>query len=89
MDDKLIDELFEHYEKNYGFEINDANDLFEAEKNLLEFVMKAGRNLEKKFFDKVGTGYEGKTIKKRDYIKKSNGLQMFGQTWSQTKLSKQ
>jgi hypothetical protein len=66
MNDKLIDELFEEYEKEYGFEINNETDLFEAQKNLLGFLIKAGRKLENNFFDKLGTGYEGKVIKKKE-----------------------
>ena len=75
MDDKLIDELFENYEEKYGFEINDANDFYEAEKNLLEYLIKAGRKLENRFFDKIGTGYEGKVVKKKESNTNMKGIE--------------
>lgn len=75
MDDKLIDELFEQYKNEYGFKINNENDLFEAQKNLLEFLIKAGRNLENNLFEKVGTGYEGKTVKKKESNTNTKGIE--------------
>ena len=66
MKEELIDQLIEHYEENYGFEINDANDLFEDQRNLLKFLVKAGREMENWFFKKLGTGYKEKFIKKKE-----------------------
>ena len=42
MDDKMIDDLFQLYEKEYGFKIKNAEDLFTAQGNLLKYIMKMG-----------------------------------------------
>jgi hypothetical protein len=74
MDDKMIDDLFQLYEKEYGFKITNAEDLFTAQGNLLKYIMKIGKQLEKRMFNEVGTGYGGNSISKNkeDYEFKEN-----------------
>jgi hypothetical protein len=62
MDDKIIDDIFQLYKDQYGFKVTNADDLFEAQSNLLEHIMKLGRRLEKKLYDEIGNGYEGNKI---------------------------
>ena len=56
----LIQQLWKYFKDNYGYQINNSTDLFETQRDLLEFVMRLGRGLEKAVFDEIGSGYRGK-----------------------------
>ncbi len=64
MNREIVTQLLEHFKSNFGLDINNAEDLFETQRNLLEYLMNLGRELENKVFDELGKGYEGSTITK-------------------------
>ena len=64
INEDIVKELFGYFKENYGFKIENASDLFDAEKNLLEFLVRIGRRIENKFFEEIGTEYLGNIVKK-------------------------
>jgi hypothetical protein len=48
----------------YGLKITDSGDLFLTERNMLEFLMKLGREATREVFQGIGTGYEGAVVNK-------------------------
>jgi hypothetical protein len=64
MNDFLIPQLLDYFKATYGLSIADAEDLFETERNMLEYLMKLGRELMNKVFEEIGTGYAGPKIEK-------------------------
>ena len=64
MNREIVTQLLEHFKSNFGLDINNAEDLFETQRNLLEYLMNLGRELENQVFDELGKGYEGSTITK-------------------------
>jgi hypothetical protein len=60
----LLQQIWQYFKEQYGYEIDDSVDLFERQKELLEFVMGIGRGLEQSLFDEMGTGYMGRIISK-------------------------
>lgn len=60
----LLHQIWDYFKDTYGYEISDSVDLFKAQKNLLEFVMGIGRDLERSLFLEIGTGYRGRVIKR-------------------------
>jgi len=64
MDTSLVSQLFEHFKSTYGLKINSAEQLFDSQRNLLEYLVRLGRGLENQMFEELGKGYEGATIEK-------------------------
>ena len=54
----LIQQLLKYFKDNYGYEINNSTDLFETQRDLLEFVMRLGRGLEKAVLMRLGLDIE-------------------------------
>ena len=50
--DSLLLQAVENFKASYGLKITDSSDMFLAERNLLEFLMKLGRGA-------MGKGYSG------------------------------
>jgi hypothetical protein len=64
MDTHLVSQLLEYFKATYGLSIENAEDLLESQRNVLEFLICLGRELENKMFEELGKGYEGATIEK-------------------------
>jgi hypothetical protein len=64
MDTKLVSQLLEHFKTTFGLTINNAEQLFETQRNLLEYLVRIGRELENKMFEELGRGYEGAIIER-------------------------
>ena len=64
MDKQLVSQLFEYFKATYGREVDDSADLFESQRNLLEYLVCLGRELENSLFEQLGKGYEGATMEK-------------------------
>jgi len=64
IDEAIVGELFSYFKEDYGFKIGNATKLFDAERNLLEFLVKIGRKMENKFFEEIGPEYLGNIIEK-------------------------
>jgi len=57
--DSLVPQIVENFKAAYGLKITDNADLFLVERNLLEFLMKLGRELMSTVFQGMENGYEG------------------------------
>jgi len=57
--DSLVPQIVENFKAAYGLKISDNADLFLVERNLLEFLMKLGRELMSTVFQGMENGYEG------------------------------
>jgi hypothetical protein len=64
MDTPLVSQLLEHFKSTYGLKIDSAEQLFDSQRNLLEYLVRLGRGLENQMFEALGKGYEGATIEK-------------------------
>ena len=64
MNREIVAQLFEYFKSSFGLDIDNAEDLFETQRNLLEYLMNLGGELENQVFDELGKGYEGSTISK-------------------------
>ena len=64
MDTEFVSRLLEYFKNNYGYEIHNATDLFETQRNLLEYLVNLGRHLENSIFQELGKGYEGASIER-------------------------
>lgn len=64
MMDSLIAQALENFKTSYGLKITDNSDMFLAEKNLLEFLVKLGRGVMGKVFQNMEKGYEGAVLNK-------------------------
>ena len=80
MHKKLIQEIWEYFKDNYEYEINSPTDFFEKQRDLLEFLMCLGRDLEQPLIDNIGTGYKGIIIRNngKDFKFKGNRKQGVG-----------
>ncbi len=82
---ELIPQLLQYFKDAYGFNISNSSELFETERNMLEFLMQIGRDLMNKVFVEIGTGYMGSKIEKdgKEFKFKENREQgihgLFGQ----------
>ena len=82
---ELIPQLLQYFKDAYGFNISNSSELFETERNMLEFLMRVGRDLMNKVFTEIGTGYMGPKIEKdgKEFKFKGNREQgihgLFGQ----------
>jgi len=57
--DSLVPQIVENFKSAYGLKITDSADLFLVERNLLEFLMKLGREVMGTVFQSMDNGYEG------------------------------
>ena len=64
MDKKLVQQIWRCFKDTYEHEIDNSVDLLKGQKDLLEFVMGIGRDLEQSLFDEMGTEYRGRIVKK-------------------------
>ena len=64
MDTEFVSRLLEYFKNDYGLEVHNATDLFETQRNLLEYLVNLGRQLEEKIFQELGKGYEGALIER-------------------------
>ena len=64
--DSLVPQIVENFKAAYGLKITDSSDMFLAEKNLLEFLMKLGRAAMGAIFQQIDKGYAGAVIRKDD-----------------------
>ena len=62
MNTALVTQLVGYFKAHFGLEIKNAEDLFETQRNLLEYLVCLGRQMENKIFEGLGKGYEGSTI---------------------------
>ena len=62
MDKKLLQQIWQYFKGIYGCEIDDSVDLIQREKDLLEFLMGLGKELEQSLFTEIGSGYEGRVL---------------------------
>jgi len=62
--DSLVAQIMENFKAAYGLKITDSDDLFLTERNLLEFLMKLGRQAMGEVFRGIGNGYEGSVMRK-------------------------
>jgi len=64
MDTNLVSQLLEYFKARFGVEISNAEDLLDTERNLLEYLICVGREMENKIFEGMDKGYEGPTIER-------------------------
>jgi hypothetical protein len=62
--DSLVPQIVEKFKAAYGLRITDSSDLFLTERNLLEFLMKLGREAMGTVFQGMEKGYEGAVMNK-------------------------
>jgi hypothetical protein len=60
--EEILIELLKYFKQQFGIQLSSSEDLFEAERNLLKYLVTLGRELEQKIFDEIGTGYQGNVI---------------------------
>lgn len=63
MNEEIIGKLFDQFKEQYGSTVANPASLFDGQRDLQEFVMGIGRALEQRFFDQLGTGYQGARVK--------------------------
>ena len=56
MDTKLESQLLEHFKTTFGLNVNNAEQLFETQRNLVEYLVGIGRELENQMFGDLGKG---------------------------------
>lgn len=64
MNTPFVSQLLEYFKATYGLRIDNAEQLFETQRNLLEYLVCLGRELENKMFEELGKGYQGATVDK-------------------------
>ena len=64
MDTKLVSQLLAYFKTTFGLTVNNAEQLFDTQRNLLEYLIGIGRELENRMFEELGRGYEGATIER-------------------------
>ncbi len=64
MVEHLVPQLLEYFKRTFGVQIEDAEDLFEAQRDLLAYLMRLGRELENRLFEQLGSGYAGPLVEK-------------------------
>lgn len=62
MNKEIVVQLHEYFKASFGVDIHSAENLFETQRNLLEYLINLGRELENKLFEELGKGYQGATI---------------------------
>ena len=61
--DSLVALIVENFKATCGMKITDSGDVFLTERNMLEFLMKLGRQAMSRVFQGIGNGYEGAVIR--------------------------
>jgi hypothetical protein len=64
MDTSFVSQLLEYFKATYGLKVRSGEQLFDTQRNLLEYLVRLGRELENKMFEELGKGYEGATIER-------------------------
>ena len=64
MDTHFVSQLLAYFKATFGLKIDSAEELFETQRNLLEYLVCLGRQLENGVFEELGKGYEGATVEK-------------------------
>jgi len=64
MNTNLVSQLLEYFKATFGLTVNNAEQLFETQRNLLEYLIGIGRDLENRMFEELGKGYEGATMER-------------------------
>jgi hypothetical protein len=64
LDDTIVSQLLDCFKTVYGLKLSGAGDLFQAQQNLLEYVMGLGRKLENELFAQAGSGYQGAIVER-------------------------
>lgn len=64
MNTPFVSQLLGYFKATYGLKIDNAEQLFETQRNLLEYLVCLGRELENKMFEGLGKGYQGATVEK-------------------------
>jgi len=64
MNTSFVSQHLEYFKDTYGLKIANAEELFETQRNLLEYLICLGRELENKMFEELGKGYEGPTVER-------------------------
>ena len=64
MDTHFVSQLLAYFKATFGLKIDSAEELFETQRNLLEYLVCLGRQLENRVFEELGKGYEGATVEK-------------------------
>jgi hypothetical protein len=64
MNKDLVSQLLEYFKATFGLAVNNAEQLFDTQRNLLEYLIGIGRELENRMFEELGKGYEGVTIER-------------------------
>lgn len=64
MNKDLVSQLLEYFKATFGLSVNNAEQLFDTQRNLLEYLIGVGRELENRMFEELGRGYEGATIER-------------------------
>jgi hypothetical protein len=67
MNTPFVSQLLEYFKATYGLKIGSAEQLFESQRNLLEYLVCLGRELENKMFEELGKGYQGATIEREGW----------------------
>ncbi len=62
MNTNLVSQLLEYFMTTFGLTVSDAEELFETQRNLLEYLVGIGRELENRVLEELGKGYEGAKI---------------------------
>jgi hypothetical protein len=63
--DSPVPQIVENFKATYGLKITDTADLFLVERNLLEFLMKIGREVMGSVFQNLDNGYQGAVIRRK------------------------
>jgi len=64
MNEKIVNQLFELFKEQYGSTVADPVSVLEGQQDLLAFVMGIGQDLERCFFEALGTGYQGTKLER-------------------------
>ena len=60
MNKDLVQQIWNCFKDTHGCEMCDSVDLFQTQRDLLEFLMGIGKDLEQSVFTEIGTGYRGR-----------------------------
>ena len=58
----IVSGLFEIFKSQYGITVSRPASVFDGQRDMLEFLMGVGRDLERMFFAELGSGYAGTKV---------------------------
>jgi hypothetical protein len=64
MNETIVNQLFELFKEQYGSTVADPVSVLEGQQDLLAFVMGIGQDLERRFFEAFGSGYQGTQVER-------------------------